>query len=169
MVTDVPRTITFEEFFLAEFPRLVAMLTAWTGDRATAEDLAQDALVQAEQRWAHVSALDQPGSWVRRVALNRSSNEGRRRSRHARALQRSSGEPAGDRVEPIVDAHLWSIVRTLPLAQRQAIVLRYVDDLPLAAIAQVMGCAEGTVKTHLQRGRDTVRDRLAERLEEDSR
>ena len=40
---------TFDEFFLAEFPRLVSMLTAWSGDRSVAEELAQDALLQAHR------------------------------------------------------------------------------------------------------------------------
>jgi RNA polymerase sigma-70 factor, ECF subfamily len=88
MVHHDVQTPTFEEFFLAEFPRLVSMLTAWSGDRSVAEDLAQDALVQAHRNWATVSALDRPGTWVRRVALNRSSNEGRRRRRERVALSR---------------------------------------------------------------------------------
>lgn len=60
--------MTFEEFFLVEYPRLVPMLSAWCGDRETAQDLAQDALVQAEARWSDVAVLDSPGAWVRRVA-----------------------------------------------------------------------------------------------------
>jgi DNA-directed RNA polymerase specialized sigma24 family protein len=56
---------TYESFFLREFPRLVSVLTARTGDRATAEDLAQDALLQAEQRWHRVVGLDNPAMWVR--------------------------------------------------------------------------------------------------------
>ena len=78
MTHDDVQTATFGEFFLAEFPRLVSMLTPLSGDRAVAEDLAQDALLQAHRNWATVVALERPGAWVRRVALNRSSNEGRR-------------------------------------------------------------------------------------------
>ena len=99
MVTDEPRTTTFEEFFLVEYPRLVPMLTAWCGDRETARDLAQDALVQAEARWTDVAVLDNPGAWVRRVALNRSSNEARRRRREAAAvgrLGRRAADPTAD-------------------------------------------------------------------------
>ncbi len=42
---------SFEAFFVGEFPKLVLMLTAWTGDRLVAEDLAQDALMQADRHW----------------------------------------------------------------------------------------------------------------------
>lgn len=51
-------TYGFDEFFVEEFPRLVAMLTVWSGSRVVAEELAQDALLQAQQRWADVAVLD---------------------------------------------------------------------------------------------------------------
>jgi RNA polymerase sigma-70 factor (ECF subfamily) len=162
MVTDEPRTGAFEDFFMAEFPRLVTMLTAWTGDRQTAEDLAQEALVQAESDWNRVAVLDSPGTWVRRVALNRSLNERRRRGRERGAVGRLTTVrfDASCDVGEVDDDVVWAAVRVLPLAQRQAVVLRYVDDLPLTQIAEVMGCREGTVKTHLQRGRTALGDLL---------
>jgi RNA polymerase sigma-70 factor (ECF subfamily) len=151
----------FDEFFLAEFPRLVSVLTAWCGDRPAAEDLAQDALLQAHRNWATVAALDRPGTWVRRVALNRSSNEGRRRRRERAALSRLRSDTRSEVVVPTADDQLWDRVRALPPAQRDATILRYVDDLPLADIAAVLGCSDGTVKTHLQRARRTLANHLS--------
>ena len=161
---DDLRTVTFDEFFVAEFPRLVSMLTAWCGDRAVAEDLAQDALLQAHRNWATVAMLDRPGTWVRRVALNRSSNERRRRRRERAAVSklRPTAEFLGT-TPP--DEQLWAHVRSLPRAQRDATVLRYVDDLPLTDIAAVLGCRDGTVKTHLQRARRTLAERLSHDME----
>lgn len=156
---------TFDEFFLAEFPRLVSMLTAWCGDRLVAEDLAQDALLQAHRNWSTVIALDRPGTWVRRVALNRSSNEGRRRRRERAAVSRLRTDVRTDVVIPTADDQLWSRVRALPAAQRDATIMRYVDDLPLADIAAVLGCSDGTVKTHLQRARRTLADHLSTNTE----
>jgi RNA polymerase sigma-70 factor, ECF subfamily len=161
MVHHDVQTPTFEEFFLAEFPRLVSMLTAWSGDRSVAEDLAQDALVQAHRNWATVSALDRPGTWVRRVALNRSSNEGRRRRRERVALSRLRADGDHEVVIPTADVQLWARVRALPATQRDATIMRYVDDLPLADIAAVLGCSDGTVKTHLQRARQTLAGQLS--------
>ncbi len=169
MVTTPADLMTFEAFFLAEYPRLVSMLSARSGDRAAAEDLAQDALVQAERHWDEVGALDKPGAWVRRAALNRASNEFRRRGRERRAgerLGRRLAAPTADSTQlpdaQLPDAELWSIVRALPRAQRDATLLRYVDDLPLADIGEVIGCSEGTVKKHLQRARHTLSKRLAD-------
>jgi len=163
MVTTPSDLRAFEAFFLAEYPRLVSMLTARFGDRAAAEDLAQDALVQAQRHWDHVGALDKPGAWVRRVALNRSANEHRRLGRERRARERLGRRPAGSGSAPdMADAALWAAVRTLPRAQRDATLLRYVDDLPLADIGDVIGCTEGTVKKHLQRARENLSKRLAD-------
>lgn len=157
---DESRTVTFDEFFVAEFPRLVSMLSAWCGDRAVAEDLAQDALLQAHRNWAVVGGLDRPGTWVRRVALNRSSNERRRRRRERVAV--SKLHPAADVVDvSLPDHRLWARVRSLPRAQRDATVLRYIDDLPLDEIAAVIGCSGGSVKTHLQRARRTLAEHLS--------
>jgi RNA polymerase sigma-70 factor, ECF subfamily len=161
MVHHDVQTPTFDEFFLAEFPRLVSMLTAWCGDRSVAEDLAQDALVQVHRNWATVVALDRPGIWVRRVALNRSSNEGRRRRRERAALSRLHVDERTEITVPTADDQLWEHVRALPATQRDATIMRYVDDLPLADIAAVLGCRDGTVKTHLQRARRTLASHLS--------
>lgn len=157
---DEARTETFDDFFVAEFPRLVSMLSAWCGDRSVAEDLAQDALLQAHRNWTTVGALERPGTWVRRVALNRSSNERRRRRRERAAISRLRPTTDSIGVSP-TDEQLWARVRSLPRAQRDATVLRYVDDLALSDIAAVMGCSDGTVKTHLQRARRSIADHLS--------
>jgi RNA polymerase sigma-70 factor, ECF subfamily len=161
MVHHDVQTPTFDEFFLAEFPRLVSMLTAWCGDRSVAEDLAQDALVQAHRNWATVSALDRPGTWVRRVALNRSSNEGAGGGANERPCPDSMSTSATRSRVPTADDQLWEHVRALPATQRDATIMRYVDDLPLADIAAVLGCRDGTVKTHLQRARRTLASHLS--------
>ncbi len=56
----------------------------------------------------------------------------------------------------------------LPARQRAAIVLRYFDDLPVAEIAGLLGCGEGSVKTHLARGRSALARKLG-REEEHAR
>jgi RNA polymerase sigma factor (sigma-70 family) len=113
-------------------------------------------LLQAQQRWADVAALDSPGAWVRRVALNRSANEGRRRRRERAAIRRLRARVLSPEEPALVDDGLWTRVRDLSPSQRDAVVLRYVDDLALVEIALVMGCAEGTVKKHLQRARSAL-------------
>jgi RNA polymerase sigma-70 factor (ECF subfamily) len=155
-------TVTFERFFRDEYPRLVPMLHALTGDRQRAEDLAQEALAKAQQDWRRVSSLDRPGAWVRRVALNASSNVRRRRGREAAALHRIGSAPPVLDVSADADPELWRLVRQLPEQQRWAVALFYVEDRALADVAAVLGCSEGAVKTHLSRARATLARRLTD-------
>jgi RNA polymerase sigma-70 factor (sigma-E family) len=159
MVGAGDRTVTFERFFRDEYPRLVPMLQAVTGDRQQAEDLAQDALAAAQRDWDRIGRYDKPGAWVRRVALNRSSNARRSRRREEASLRRvGAAEPAIE--EAPGDDTVWRLVRALPEQQRWAVALHYVEDRPVAAVAEVLGCSTGTVKTHLARARETLARRL---------
>lgn len=144
----------FDAFYARELPRLVTILTAVTGDRMVAEELAQEALLRAHQRWNRISRYDQPGAWVRRVALNLASqSRARRRSEHramARAIERGPAVIA----EPTDD--FWALVRQLPPRQAAAVALHYLEDRPVTEVASILGCAEGTAKAHLHKGRATL-------------
>jgi RNA polymerase sigma-70 factor (ECF subfamily) len=153
-------TVTFERFFRDEYPRLVPMLHAVTGDRQRAEDLAQEALAKAQQDWERVRTLDRPGAWVRRVALNASSNVRRRRGREVAALRRVGRAAEIGDVPAEADPDLWRLVRRLPEQQRWAVALHYVEDRPVAEVAAVLRCSEGSVKTHLSRARATLARQL---------
>jgi RNA polymerase sigma-70 factor (sigma-E family) len=166
MTAAQDRGVTYDEFFKTEYPRLVPMLRALTADRQRAEDIAQEALWRAQRHWERISTYERPGAWVRRVALNASANVRRSRQREERALARVAGTsgPAGPgSAEGWTegDDELWVLVRNLPEQQRFAIVLHYVADRSVADIAEVLECSEGTVKTHLSRGRATLARGLA--------
>ena len=154
--------LTFEDLFRDEYPRLVPMLQALTGDRALAEDLAQEALVRAERHWDRLAGYDRPGAWVRRVALHLSANARRRRRREATALGRMAPAARSEVDVDVVlelsgdDDELWACVRSLPDQQRFAVALYYVADRSVADVAEVLGCSEGAVKTHLSRARATL-------------
>jgi RNA polymerase sigma-70 factor (ECF subfamily) len=148
---------TFEHFYLREYPQMVAVVYALTGQRWAAEELAQDALMRAYRAWGTVAHYDKPGAWLRRVTINLATSHLRRRITEAKALalmalsQRTPLEP-----HAAPDAALWERVRGLPRRQREAFVLHYVDGLPIAEIAEIQGIATTTVKTHLQRSREAV-------------
>jgi RNA polymerase sigma-70 factor, ECF subfamily len=166
MVTAPERPLTYEQFFAEEYPRLVPMLHALTGDRGRAEDLAQDALTRAHREWHRITAYDKPGAWVRRVARNLASNSARRSRREQRALRRVTD---AHHVELTVDdERLWTLVRELPDQQRWAVALFYVEDMSVSAVADVLEITEGTVKTHLSRARATLAARLRDVHEEPS-
>lgn len=164
MVAAAELPLTFERFFAEEYPRLVPMLHALTGDRGRAEDVAQEALVRAHRDWERIRDYERPGAWTRRVAINLASNASRSARREEHALRRVG--PAGG-IEPSAmltpaDEQLWGLVRTLPEQQRAVVVLHYVEDLSVADVAQVLDISDGTVKTHLSRARAALAAQLAD-------
>ena len=142
---------TFDEFYVRELPRLVALLAAVTGSRPVAEDLAQEAMVRAHQRWSRISRYDLPAAWVRRVALNLASQHRARRRSERRAMEAL----AGQRPPAITGSadEFWALVRQLPPRQGAAVALHYLEDRPVTEVAAILGCAEGTAKAHLHKGR----------------
>jgi hypothetical protein len=89
----------FREFFAGQYGRLYWLGYLLTGDRAKAEDLAQEALVRAWWTWARVRTLDRPEAYVRKVLVNRHRSLLRRallEARHARRTRPEEGYlPAG--------------------------------------------------------------------------
>jgi RNA polymerase sigma-70 factor, ECF subfamily len=144
----------YDEFARAERRRLVAFAWSLTGDLAGAEDLAQESLEAAWQRWEHIATFDRPDMWARRVVANRAAGRARRSGRERRANGRWFGRAPTTTVDldPPDDA-FWAAVRALPQRQAQAVALHYLEDRPIADIASVLGCAEATVRVHLHRGR----------------
>jgi RNA polymerase sigma-70 factor (ECF subfamily) len=143
----------FDDFYAGSFARLVGQLHAMVGDRDEAQECVQEAFVRA---WSHRAQLDRahaPEAWVRTTAYRLAVSRWRRtvRARRApdRAVQHPSppAEPNGDRVV------LIEALRRLPEAQRRALVLHHVADLPVADVAREVGAPEGTVKARLSRGR----------------
>lgn len=143
----------FDAFILQERPALVAFAWSLTGDSGWAEDLAQEALAAAWRGWDRVGGYDKPGAWARRVAANRAVSLGRRAGRERRALSRvASQRPPVIELDE-ADDEFWAAVRELPDRQAQVVALHYLEDRGVAEIADILGCAEGTVKVHLHRGR----------------
>jgi RNA polymerase sigma factor (sigma-70 family) len=109
-------------------PRLVGALALHCGDRGAAEELAQEALARAWERWAQVRQMQNPSAWTYRVAFNLATSRFRRRAAESRARQRSMP------VAPALPDHAQAVavraaVAALPPRRRTALVLRYYLDL----------------------------------------
>ncbi len=159
----VRATESFDRFYLREYPQMVAVVVALTGSRWAAEELTQEAMLRAYRSWDRISRYDKPGAWLRRVTINLATSHLRRRVAEAKALALLAlrvQTPLPAQPEP--DAALWDAVRRLPKRQRQSFVLHYVDGLSLAEIADVLDIGETTVKTHLQRARQSMQQELGE-------
>jgi RNA polymerase sigma-70 factor (ECF subfamily) len=138
-------------------PPLLAAVALHCGDVGVAEDAVQEALVRL---WLRRDRVANPRAWAYRVAFNQATSGFRRRRTERRALdrltRREGGSPRPEHgVESALD--LRAAIARLPDRQRQAVLLRYLADFDLTDVAEVMGCAEGTVKSHLARGLDALR------------
>ena len=150
----------FEAWYRAEHPRLVAALVVISGDLDAAQDAADEALARALMRWDHVQAMDSPGGWTHRVALNVLRRRQRRASLERRLLHRL--HPVTELPAPAGEA--WLVVRDLPPRQRIAVALRYVADLPEADIAVVMGITRSGVASVLADARRALGHQLREEV-----
>jgi RNA polymerase sigma-70 factor (ECF subfamily) len=155
----------FDEFYQANYRRLVAILLAVLGDRPEAEDAVQEAFARAYVRWPTVSGYDLPETWVRRVALRLAIDSGRglRRRLGATAKLRAARQPAGtEPSDALPFTPLGRALMRLPMREREVLVLHYVADLSVDQISADRGLPAGTVKDRLAAGRRRLERELAE-------
>ncbi len=135
-----------ESWCRSVYPRLVAAMSLHCGTLEDAEDLAQETLSRAWERWSTVSVHPTPESWAFRTAFNLANSRWRRRriERRAQAQLASDGEHATQM--GAVDLEVRRAVAGLPARQREVVVLRFFLDQSVADAASAMECAPGTVK-----------------------
>jgi DNA-directed RNA polymerase specialized sigma24 family protein len=129
------------------------------GDAEAAADIAQDVAITAVRRAGSLrdpAALD---AWVHRIAVRAALREARRAGRR-RAAERAGHDPPPAPGDDLAGS--LALLDGLPARQRAALTLRYVHDLPDAAIARALRCRPGTVRSLLSRGRDAVRAAIDE-------
>lgn len=130
------------------------------GNRGEAEEVAQEAMIRAYQRWRTVQQYAKP--WVSRVAANLSIGILRKRRPTPGGL-----EPAQVPTDVVVERlELQRLLLGLPRRQREVVALRYLADLSEADVAKGLGCSVGTVKRHARRGLAAMRSNLTTQLSE---
>lgn len=137
-------------------PALVRLAYLLTGSAGEAEDVVQDAVVAASRHWA---SIDDPTPYLKRAVVNRARSAHRRDEREQARVLRLGGLAGPPALEPQLD-ETWAVLRRLPERQRQALVLRFYEDLPEAEIARLLGCRPGTVRSLVHRGLAAVREVL---------
>jgi RNA polymerase sigma-70 factor (ECF subfamily) len=148
---------TVEALFRQSYKPIVQALALACGDLAAAEDATQEAFAKAWARWSQISRYDNPGAWVRRVAINKLRNAHRSRLRGEAAVGRLNSGVSTTASIPEQDPDLVLGLQRLPYKQRLCAVLYYVDGLSTAEVAEAMGIAQGSVSQHLNRARTALR------------
>ncbi len=137
-------TSDMERFCAAAYPKLVAALAHHFGDATLAEDLAQDALVRACDRWATVSRLESPVGWTYRVGVNLGNSWFRRRAAERRARQRHGPGDETHRDRDVADRlAVAEALQRLTEQQREAVVLRFFLGLSTHETAEVLDGPSG--------------------------
>ncbi len=147
-------------FFRAEFPSVVRTACLILQDRDRAEEVAQDAFMRLHLHWTRVSRYERPDAWVRRVAIRLATRVARRDRR--RPVLESGATVTGRDDGSGTDPDLMRAVAELPMRQRVAVVLFYLEDRPLPEVAHVLDCSTGAAKTLLHRARMHLARRLGE-------
>ena len=165
---DIHRTI--EAVWRIEQAKLIAGLTRLTRDVGLAEELAQDALVAALERWPETGLPERPGAWLMATAKHRAIDRIRRASLHARKqdeiiFEIESGRPDGTDVETALDDDigddLLSLIfiachPVLPTEARLALTLRLIGGLTTQEIARAFLVPEPTIAQRILRAKRTL-------------
>ena len=157
--------------FRIEFPRLVAGLVRLTREFGRAEELAQDALVVALERWPTDGVPDKPGAWLMTTAKRRALDDMRHTrivdAKHVELARGSDADPrdvAGelaDALDDDVGDDLLRLVFTachpvLPTEARVALTLRLVGGLATSEIARAFLVPEPTIAQRIARAKRTL-------------
>lgn len=152
----------FADFVASRWTSLYRLAYLLAASPTGAEDLLQTTLEKAFVSWGRISRLEFPEAYVRRMLATTMVSSRRRawnRERPSERLPETPGESVELRV--LDRCLLWPLVCALPERQRAVIVLRYYEGLSEAQIAEVLGCAAGTVKSQSSAAIATLRRALA--------
>ncbi len=171
-VETVHRTIT--AVWRMESARLIGALARVTGDLGTAEELAQDALVVALERWLRSGVPPNPGGWLMTTARNRAVDRYRRDAvlrgklqtvgNDQRVAELAEDDDAwADALDDYVGDDLLRLILTashpvLPLEGQVALTLRCVTGLTTAELARAFLVPEATMGQRIVRAKKTLRE-----------
>ena len=148
---------TFDAFYTGAWGRLFGQAYVLTGDRESAQDLTQEALVRAWRHWDRITRYEDPEGWTRRV-LHNLCIESWRRANRRRAV--TPPAPSGPADVPVHHHELAQAMRSLPADQARALLLHDGLGMTVPETAAEIGAPEGTVRTWLHRARKVVAARI---------
>lgn len=165
-----------EGFFRRYAPAAYNLALRLCGRPADAEDVSQEALIRALKALPHFKGKSDPRSWVYRITVNVWKNRVRAEksrpfwkaiplfgSDDGPSVDRPDGAPPVDRALEAseLEAAVQKALAELDDDDRAVVVLKDMDDMTYAQVAEVLGVPEGTVKSRLSRARERLRARLA--------
>jgi len=154
----------FARFFLREYAGLVRAMWVMTRNQGEAEDLAQEAMARVFERWKRVGDLDSPRAYLYTTAVNVQ----RKRVRRALVARRHNSHPppTTSAEDATVQADLrlaWEQALTgLTSNERRGVMLVDLLDFDYAEAGRILGVKDVTLRSHVHRGRQKLRELLTE-------
>jgi len=164
----------FERLVVIYQDRIYALSCQLTGNQADAQDLAQNVFVKAYQALRGFRNEADFGTWLHRIAVNLSINEKRKRKpdvyldspvlteegevTRLLASNEESPEEAYESME--FSAMVRSALGQLSQEHRTVLVLRDIQGFSYEEIADMLGCSLGTIKSRINRGRQTMKEKM---------
>ncbi len=149
--------------------RLARYALRMLGDQADAEDALQDTFVRAYRSLANCNGPEGFGPWVFGILVNRCRTYAARRARVSSVVVSNDLAVAGAAVphsadrDAIRDAVHWALAQ-LPDDQREAFLLKHVEDLSYETMEAMTGVRAATLRMRVFRARETLRQLLAEEI-----
>ncbi|BBH65967.1 RNA polymerase sigma24 factor [Actinoplanes sp. OR16] len=144
-------------------PALRRLAYLLSGNRDQADDLVQETITKLYARWPRVSSAENVDAYVHTMIVRSFLDEKRRGwwrvGLFAAAPEREEGAGRPDLEERTV---LRAALSQVPAKQQAVLVLRFLCDRPVAEVAQILGCSEGTVKSQTSHGLTALRRILGE-------
>jgi RNA polymerase sigma-70 factor (ECF subfamily) len=143
-------------------------------DPSQAQDCVQEVWLKVFRSLGRFRGQSSFAAWLNSVATNTAIDHYRRSKRRGNPVDiddpqvesLAADEPAGEQQldDLLVRQRIQEALEEISVSQRTAFVLRYYEDMPLPEIARILGCREGTVRTHIRRGLLALRARLMAKL-----
>lgn len=152
----------FIAFVSAEQEPLRRFLLALCGDPAEADDIAQDALVNAYVASNSFRGGSRFGTWLFRIAYNCFIDRQRARKWQAEPIDEWTEMIVGGTSADVAFQHeaLYRAIRQLPEKERAALLLFYMEDRPVKEVAAILDIPTGSVRAYLTRGRQHIKSFL---------
>lgn len=150
--------VGYEDFVRIELGRLSPLARALTGNEHDAGDLVQECLVRVGLRWDSIEQCRDVHAYARTALIRLHLNRLRRLRREVLTARSDEPAPYADFADGIVNTDwLLRCLSSLSPEQRAVVALRYLEDLPLAEIAEHLHRPIGTVKSQLNRALTTLK------------
>lgn len=156
MITQDPSTVgvrDFDAFFDKEYTPLLRLMFGMTGSLMEAEELAQEAMTRALERWDRVRNMSSPAGYVYRTAVN--LNRSRLR-RLARPLRWSRESERSSDAEPEVIVSVVGALMTLSRGQREAILLVEWLGFDAREAGRILGISPSSVRSRVHRAKASL-------------